>query len=89
MISVVTPLIGSGQTLSLKLNTIESVTATSLGMWAPIVRQQPRIKYTATIVSEDGSPVFTFDDERDDESLDTLTKKIAERVSDRVVRCYK
>jgi hypothetical protein len=76
-------------TLTLTLNTIETVTATSPGFWAPIVRQQPKIKYAATFTSGDGGKLFSFDDQQDDESLDTLAKKIADKVAGRVVKCYK
>ena len=32
----------------INIDNIETKTATSIGMWAPIVRQQPKVRYTAT-----------------------------------------
>ncbi len=75
--------------LSVKVNTIETVTTTSIGAFSPIVKQQPKIKYTATLLAADGTTALNFDGEQDDESLDTLTKKIAEKVGDRVARCFR
>lgn len=80
---------GGDAKLTVKLNTTETVTSGSPGLWVPIVVQKPKIKYTATLLSEDGTTLFSSDDERDDESLDTLAKKIGEKVSERVVKCYK
>jgi hypothetical protein len=81
---------GSGDAkLTVTLNTIETVATTSIGMWAPIAKQQPKIRYNATFVAGDGTTLFSIDDAQDDESIDVLTKKIAEKVGARVARCYK
>jgi hypothetical protein len=75
--------------LTVKINTIETVTTTSPGLWMPVAKQQPKIKFTATLLADDGTTLFSFDGEKDDESLDTATKKIADEVSKRVEKYYK
>ena len=72
-----------------RLDSIEAVTTTGMGMWAPIVRQQPKIKYVAKLMSGDGATLFTVEDQKDDESLDTATKKVGEAVADRVTKWYR
>ena len=78
-----------GAKLTVKLDTIEAVTTTSIGFWAPIIRQQPKIKYHAALVAENGTTLFDSDDSLDDESLDTLTKKIADRLGARVSKFFR
>jgi adenosine/AMP kinase len=70
------------------LNTIEAVTISDIGFFSPIVRQQPKVKYTVTFASSDGSTLFTFEDQQDDQSLDNLAKKIADKIAGRTARCY-
>ena len=74
--------------LTVRLDTIESATVTDIGFWAPIIRQQPKVKYEATLASSDGTTLFTLEDQQDDPSLDTLSKKIAERLGGRVAKWY-
>ena len=74
--------------LTIDLTTIENATVSDIGFWAPIVRQQPKVKYTATFVSSEGATLFRFDAQQDDQSLDNLSKKIADRITGRIAGCY-
>ena len=75
--------------LIINLTTIEAVTVSDIGFFSPIVRQQPKVKYSAGLISGEGAWLFKFDDQQDDQSLDNLSKKIAVRIAGRVARCYR
>jgi hypothetical protein len=75
--------------LTVKLDAIETVTSTSPGLWMPKMTQRPRIKYFVTLLSHDGTLVLTFEDKQDDESVDNLTRKIGEKIADRVARYFR
>jgi hypothetical protein len=75
--------------LTVNIDNIETVTATSIGMWAPIVRQQPKIRYTVTFLSPEGETLLKLEGEADDESLEKVTRRIGEDVGRRIARCFK
>jgi len=74
--------------LTVNLNTIETFTVSDIGVFSPVVRQQVRIKYGATLLSSEGTELLNFEDGQDDQSLDNLTKKVAEKIASRVAKCY-
>lgn len=74
--------------LIVNINTIETRVTTKLGMWATVVDREPKIKYTATLLSGDGTTLFSINGTDYDESLDDVTGKIGRHIGEWVADSY-
>jgi len=76
--------------LTIELSTLETETKHKPGpFFSTIVYQHVVIRYSATLVSGDGTKLFEFDGHEHDESLDKLTKIVGEYIGKRVAKCYR
>ncbi len=80
---------GAEPKLIVKLDTVETKTRSDIGLFSPVVKQDIRMKFNVTMNSGDGARLFKFDGDESDESIDTLARKVGEKVGGRVPRYFK
>lgn len=75
--------------LIVEIASIETTTSTAPALWAPVVRQGLRMTYSASIISESGTTLKRFEDQREDETIEKLSKRVGQGIGRRASKYLK